>query len=98
MCECSGITLVEIPYWWDHKMESIANSIVHCRPDLVSNNSMLSKCPYLDRREWKGMGIQLSTIAKTTANSEEDFGMNQNRFPMSSSDLLHIAQAWQTKL
>jgi hypothetical protein len=32
-----GITLIEIPYWWDRKYESLVASIYSQRPDLFNN-------------------------------------------------------------
>ena len=30
----SGITLTQVPYWWDRKIESLAATIYNTRPDL----------------------------------------------------------------
>eukprot|EP01027_Heterolobosea_sp_BB2_P007423 GEZU01011052.1.p2 GENE.GEZU01011052.1~~GEZU01011052.1.p2 ORF type:complete len:114 (-),score=22.70 GEZU01011052.1:113-454(-) len=35
-CERAGITLIEVPYWWDNTAASIIASIHSVRPDLVS--------------------------------------------------------------
>jgi hypothetical protein len=35
MCSRHGITLISIPYWWDGKLDSLANTIHQVRPDLV---------------------------------------------------------------
>jgi hypothetical protein len=35
--EVNGITLVEIPYWWDTKIESLAATIHSYRPDLLQD-------------------------------------------------------------
>lgn len=32
-----GITLIEVPYWWDSSVESLAATIQTQRPELVSN-------------------------------------------------------------
>ena len=31
---CTGITLIEVPYWWDKKWASLAKTIYNVRPDL----------------------------------------------------------------
>jgi hypothetical protein len=36
-CKSFGITLIEIPYWWDGQYESIAATIYRARPDLFQN-------------------------------------------------------------
>ena len=33
-CKSKGVTLIEVPYWWDRKPESLAASIYNVRPDL----------------------------------------------------------------
>ena len=37
ICEEQGITLIEIPYWWDFKKESLIATIHSHRPDLISS-------------------------------------------------------------
>lgn len=37
ICEKEGITLIEIPYWWDKKIPSLATTIQQQRPDLIQN-------------------------------------------------------------
>jgi len=39
-CESKGITLLEIPYWWDFTKESLLATIKQKRPDLVK------ECPH----------------------------------------------------
>jgi hypothetical protein len=36
LCQENGITLIEIPYWWDGTKESIQATIHKQRPDLVN--------------------------------------------------------------
>lgn len=36
-CEMKGITLVEIPYWWDREKSSLVATIQGKRPDLLAN-------------------------------------------------------------
>jgi len=35
ICEEKGITLIEIPFWWDRKKDSLIATIQNYRPDLV---------------------------------------------------------------
>jgi hypothetical protein len=35
-CKNKGITLIEIPYWWDRSTSSLFNSVILARPDLSS--------------------------------------------------------------
>ena len=35
-CNDKGITLIEIPYWWDFTRESLVASIHSYRPDVIS--------------------------------------------------------------
>jgi hypothetical protein len=35
-CEENGVTLIEIPYWWDFKKESLQATIHQHRPDIIS--------------------------------------------------------------
>jgi hypothetical protein len=34
-CKTAGITLIEIPHWWDNEMESLIATIHQHRPDLI---------------------------------------------------------------
>lgn len=34
-CKKAGITLVEVPYWWDCSIASLAATISNARPELV---------------------------------------------------------------
>ncbi len=44
ICNRSGITLIEIPYWWDKKIETVAHAIHVTRPDiLLPSNLQISK-------------------------------------------------------
>jgi len=36
-CMRSGITLIEVPFWWDQRPESIIQCIHNCRPDLLQS-------------------------------------------------------------
>ena len=35
-CKEKGITLIEIPYWWDRQFESLYATVYNKRPDLFS--------------------------------------------------------------
>ena len=37
LCKENGITLIEIPYWWDFKKSSLIATIHSHRPDLISS-------------------------------------------------------------
>lgn len=41
-CKQKGITLVQIPYWWDRKLQSLAATINFLRPDLLTSISITS--------------------------------------------------------
>jgi hypothetical protein len=45
MCKENGITLVQIPYWWDRKYESLASTIYSHRPDLFQEPSLGTPIP-----------------------------------------------------
>lgn len=34
-CKKFGITLIEVPYWWDYKKESIVELVRQTRADLI---------------------------------------------------------------
>jgi len=35
ICKENGITLIEVPYWWDFQQKSLLTTIHFVRPDLV---------------------------------------------------------------
>ena len=37
MCKAKGITLIEVPYWWDRKYPSLFATVYNQRPDLFPN-------------------------------------------------------------
>ena len=37
ICKEKGITVIEIPYWWDYKLNSLLTAIHKYRPDLIPN-------------------------------------------------------------
>ena len=45
LCKEKGITLVEVPYWWDRKFNSLASSVYQQRPDLFKDPPMGSPIP-----------------------------------------------------
>ena len=34
---CKGITLIPIPYWWDHTFESLNATLYRYKPDLFTS-------------------------------------------------------------
>src|SRR4051812_44364323 len=38
LCKSEGITLIEVPYWWDGTKESLLGTITSQRPELLSNS------------------------------------------------------------
>jgi hypothetical protein len=44
-CHTQGITLIEIPYWWDFKKESLLVTIHLHRPDLILSTGSGSPIP-----------------------------------------------------
>lgn len=52
-CKEIGITLIEIPYWWDRKKDSLIATIHEYRPDLIPN---------------PGYGIPISNVKPTREN------------------------------
>jgi hypothetical protein len=41
-----GITLIEIPYWWDFKKESLIATIHQVRPDLIPQKGIGKAIPF----------------------------------------------------
>ena len=42
---CTGITLIEVPYWWDKTVESLSATIYNARPDLFDSKPQGSPIP-----------------------------------------------------
>jgi hypothetical protein len=40
-CQNFGITLIEIPYWWDQQKASLAATIYSVRPDLIQDTTII---------------------------------------------------------
>ena len=40
-----GITLVEVPYWWDRKLSSLAATVYNIRPDLFTEQPQGNPIP-----------------------------------------------------
>jgi hypothetical protein len=36
-CKNAGVTLVEVPFWWDFELESLRATVHQIRPDLISS-------------------------------------------------------------
>jgi hypothetical protein len=45
LCKENGITLVQIPYWWNRKCESLASTMYSNRPDLFSEPPLGNPIP-----------------------------------------------------
>ena len=46
MLNCfTGITLVEIPYWWDRRYESLISTVYNHRPDLFTQKPTFDPIP-----------------------------------------------------
>ncbi len=62
ICTEHGITLIVIPYWWDKKIESVAQTIYGIRPDVDMSSSLLigeeipKKMPTEKEEQGKGVG------------------------------------------
>ena len=47
LCKEKGITLIQIPYWWDRKYESLAATVYAYRPDLFKEQPSGNPIPTL---------------------------------------------------
>ena len=45
MCKEAGISLVEVPYWWDRTADSLAATIYSHRPDLFAEKPQGTPIP-----------------------------------------------------
>ncbi len=45
ICYNSGITLIVIPFWWNHTMESLTKTIYLARPDILFPDDLLRSDP-----------------------------------------------------
>jgi hypothetical protein len=45
ICASQGITLIQVPYWWDRQFESIAATIYNLRPDLFREPAISKPIP-----------------------------------------------------
>ena len=48
LCSTFGITLVEVPYWWNTKIESLMATIQHARPDVIQEPVSYEPIPLLN--------------------------------------------------
>jgi len=46
VCHALGITLIEVPYWWQRDKESIIAIIHNSRPDLIPHSVMTTPFVY----------------------------------------------------
>jgi hypothetical protein len=44
-CKAAGITLIEVPYWWDFAAESLAATIHQHRPELITSSTSAQPIP-----------------------------------------------------
>jgi hypothetical protein len=47
LCKKMGITLIEVPFWWDRKRESLAATIFSHRPDLFAKQPRGNPIPLI---------------------------------------------------
>jgi hypothetical protein len=43
ICKAYGISLIEIPFWWDGSIQALKNSLYLARPDLFPEMSLSTK-------------------------------------------------------
>ena len=55
VCQEKGITLIQVPYWWDLKKESLMATVYKEREDLMSENIDVNPIPLLNQEEKEGM-------------------------------------------
>jgi hypothetical protein len=80
-----GVTFIEIPYWWDRKLESLAATIYTYRPDLfpqVPTGKPIPPSPYVDRID--------TPLEKGTKHSQLTLTQDTDR-------KLMTATIWETK-
>lgn len=39
LCKKAGLTIIEIPYWWNGRVESLAAELAKHRPDVIAHMS-----------------------------------------------------------
>ena len=45
LCKEAGITLIQVPFWWNKKSESLASTVYDVRPDLFSETPIANPIP-----------------------------------------------------
>ncbi len=45
LLKLKGITLIEVPYWWDKNRESLEATIYEQRPELLDRNPVTNSIP-----------------------------------------------------
>jgi hypothetical protein len=70
-----GITLIEVPYWWDGKKESLAATIHHFRSDIISQQDplLLTASPIPNKPEHI-TGLPLCETKLIHAQQEQEEG------------------------
>lgn len=72
-CKEKGITLIEIPYWWDNKLSSLISTIHLERPDLLLEDRAEGQMPIQLQEEIAPTGILLSYFNNWQFFSEKTF-------------------------
>jgi hypothetical protein len=62
----AGITLIEIPYWWDQRLATLQATIHKIRPDLIPNPGLASPIPTEEPiRKLRASGIPVIYLLAT---------------------------------
>ena len=52
-----GITLIEVPYWWDRKLSSLAATVYNTRPDLFTEQPKGKPIPLIPPANEKHVSV-----------------------------------------
>lgn len=75
-CEAEGITLIEVPYWWDGNVASLMATIKSARPDLLTDFPLppgAQPIPQSNEFRWEEdvlIGEQVDSQQETTPEEE----------------------------
>jgi len=78
LCDSVGITLVNIPYWWNGKINSLKATIHNIRPDIIDN-----KEGYLPISN-----VQNESDSKFSLSHSRDWKNNKKKFETKRDDQL----------
>eukprot|EP01114_Cavostelium_apophysatum_P003644 TRINITY_DN1370_c0_g2_i1.p1 TRINITY_DN1370_c0_g2~~TRINITY_DN1370_c0_g2_i1.p1 ORF type:complete len:645 (-),score=176.79 TRINITY_DN1370_c0_g2_i1:23-1957(-) len=71
-CAAAGITLIEIPYWWDKELKSLEATVAKYRPDLISrvisDADAIPEAPLAKGQSFEGIGLTLPEEFDTRKN------------------------------